>query len=106
MYVGARETLRGWRKNTSAGLNGSVVLATLLAGAGAAPAVAIARGPRLAGALRLALRPTPRKAWPLCPAGALALSFISLISSAGRLRGGVVCRGRRYPTSEAAPRRD
>ncbi len=111
MYVGARETLRGWRKNTSAGLGDSVTVAVFLAGAGVAsavaPSVALVRGPRLAGALGLALQlgaraaadevcPTPRRAWPLFPAGALALSLISLVSSADRLRGGVVWRGRRY----------
>jgi hypothetical protein len=119
MYVGARETLRGWRKNTSAGLDGSVAVAALLAGAGVAsslaPAVAIVRGPRLAGVVGLALQiaaraasdevcPTPRRAWPLFPAGALALSLLSLVSSADRLRGGVVWRGRRYrPDVTGAP---
>ncbi len=111
MYVGARETLRGWRKNTSAGLGGSIAVAAVLAGSGAAsalaPTVAFVRGPRLVGALGLALQvaaraasdevcPTPRRTWPLFPAGALSLSIISLISSTDRLRGGVVWRGRRY----------
>ena len=36
MYVGARETLSGGRKNTSAGLGGSVALAAILAAAGVA----------------------------------------------------------------------
>ncbi len=114
MYVGARETLRGWRKNTSAGLGGSVAVAAVLAGAGAAsalaPVVAVVRGPRLAGALGLSLQlaaraasnevcPTPRRAWPLFPAGALTLSILSLLSSVDRLRGGVVWRGRRYGTT-------
>ena len=40
MYVGARETLRGWRKNTSAGLGSSVSVAAVLAAAGAAAALA------------------------------------------------------------------
>jgi hypothetical protein len=111
MYIGARESLRGWRKNTSAGLGGSVAVAAILAAAGvvssAAPAVAIVRGPRLPGAVGLALQlaaraasdevcPTPRRAWPLFPAGALTLSILSLLSSVDRLRGGVVWRGRRY----------
>ena len=111
MYVGARETLRGWRKNTSAGLGGSVAVAAILAGAGVAsslaPTVAIVRGPRLSGAIGLTLQvaaraasnevcPTPRRAWPLFPAGALTLSVLSLVSSIDRLRGGVVWRGRRY----------
>jgi len=111
MYVGARETLRGWRKNTSAGLGGSVAIAAVLAGSGVAsalaPTVAFVRGPRLVGAFGLALQvaaraasnevcPTPRRTWPLFPAGALSLSVISLVSSTDRLRGGVVWRGRRY----------
>jgi len=111
MYVGARETLRGWRKNTSAGLGGSVAVAAIVAGAGVAaslaPGVAIVRGPRLAGAVGLALQlaaraasnevcPTPRRAWPLFPAGALSLSLLSLLSSFDRLRGRVVWRGRSY----------
>lgn len=111
MYVGARETFRGWRKNTSAGLGGSVAVAAIVAGAGAAaslaPAVAIVRGPRLVGAVGLVLQlaaraasdevcPTPRRAWPLFPAGALSLSLLSLLSSFDRLRGRVVWRGRRY----------
>jgi hypothetical protein len=111
MYVGGRETLRGWRKNTSAGLAGPVALAAILAGLGvvsaAAPTVAIVRGPRFAGAVGLALQlaaraasnevcPTPRRAWPLFPAGALTLSILSLLSSFDRLRGGIVWRGRRY----------
>ncbi len=114
MYVGARETLRGWRKNTSAGLGGSVVVAAILACAGGAsslaPAVAIVRGPRRAGALGLVLQlaaraasdelcPTPRRAWALFPAGALGLSILSLLSSVDRLRGGIVWRGRRYGPS-------
>ncbi len=114
LYVGARETLRGWRKNTSAGLGGSVAVATILAGAGAAsalaPVVALARGPRLAGVLGVSLQlaaraasnevcPAPRRTWPLFPAGALALSVLSLVSSLDRLRGGVVWRGRRYSAS-------
>jgi GT2 family glycosyltransferase len=113
MYVGARETLRGWRKNTSAGLGGgSVAVATAFALTGAvasvAPLLALVRGPRLIGAVGLGLQlaaraaaqevaPTPRRAWPLFPAGALALSLLSLVSSLDRLRGGVVWRGRRYP---------
>ncbi|MCY7301699.1 MAG: glycosyltransferase [Thermoleophilia bacterium] len=111
MYVGTRETLRGWRKNTSAGLGGSVAVAAVLAGSAVvsalAPTVALVRGPRLVGALGLALQvaaraasnevcPTPRRTWPLFPAGALSLSVISLVSSTDRLRGGVVWRGRRY----------
>ena len=111
MYVGARETLRGWRKNTSAGLGGSVLVAAILACAGVAsslaPAVAIVRGPRRAGALGLVLQlaaraasdelcPTPRRAWALFPAGALGLSILSLLSSVDRLRGGIDWRGRRY----------
>jgi len=111
MYVGARETLRGWRKNTSAGLGSSVVAATAFACAGIAtslaPAVAIVRGPRRVGALGLILQlaaraasdelcPTPRRAWALFPAGALGLSLLSLLSSFDRLRGEVVWRGRRY----------
>ena len=111
MYVGARETLRGWRKNTSAGLGGSVAVAAFLAGAGVAsslaPTIAVARGPRLAGAIGLTLQiaaraasnevcPTPRRTWPLFPVGALTLSVLSLLSSFDRLRGGVVWRGRRY----------
>ena len=111
MYVGARETLRGWRKNTSAGLGDSVALAAILAAAGVAsslaPTVAIVRGPRFAGAVGLTLQlaaraasdevcPTPRRAWFLFPAGALTLSILSLVSSIDRLRGGVVWRGRRY----------
>ena len=111
MYVGARETLRGWRKNTSAGLGSSVSVAAVLAAAGAAaalaPAVALGRGQHRAGMLGLALQlatraacdevcPTPPRAWPLFPLGALALSVISLVSSVDRLRGGVVWRGRRY----------
>ena len=111
MYVGARETLRGWRKNTSAGLGKSVTLAAFLAGAGVAssvaPVVAIVRGPRLAGILGLTMQlvaraasdevcPTPRRSWPLFPAGALMLSILSLISAVDRCRGGVVWRGRRY----------
>ena len=119
MYVGTRETLRGWRKNTSAGLGGSVAVAAILAGAGVAsslaPAVAIVRGPRLQGAVGLVLQlaaraasdevcPTPRRAWPLFPAGALTLSILSLLSSFDRLRGGVVWRGRRYgPDVTGAP---
>ncbi len=115
MYVGARETIRGWRKNTSAGLGeGSLVAASLLAVAGAvssvAPAVALARGPRWVGAAGLALQiaargaadevaPTPRRHWPLFPAGALLLSLLSLVSSFDRLRGGVVWRGRRYASA-------
>ena len=111
MYVGAGETLRGWRKNTSAGLGGSVAVAAILAGSGVAsalaPTVALVRGPRLVGLLGLTLQvaaraasdevcPTPRRTWPLFPVGALALSVISLVSSTDRLRGGVVWRGRRY----------
>jgi chlorobactene glucosyltransferase len=112
IYVGARETLRGWRKNTSAGLGeGSLVAAAALAAAGAAssvaPLVALARGPRAAGAAGLALQiaaraasdelaPTPRRHWALFPAGALTLSLLSLLSSVDRLRGGVTWRGRRY----------
>ncbi len=111
MYVGARETLRGWRKNTSAGLGGSVVVATCLGCAGVAaalaPAVAIVRGPRRVGALGLVLQlaaraasdelcTTPRLAWALFPAGALGLSILSLLSSVDRLRGDVVWRGRSY----------
>ena len=81
MYVGARETLRGWRKNTSAGLGeGSLAAASALAAAGivsaVAPAVALVRGHRWAGlaglALQLAARassdevsPTPRRHWLL-----------------------------------------
>ena len=119
MYIGARESLRGWRKNTSAGLGGSVAVAAILAGAGVvssvAPAVAIVRGPRLPGAVGLGLQlaaraasnevcPTPRRAWPLFPAGALTLSILSLVSSVDRLRGGVVWRGRRYgPDVTGAP---
>ena len=119
MYVGTRETLRGWRKNTSAGLGGSVAVAAILAGAGVAsslaPAVAIVRGPRLQGAVGLVLQiaaraasnevcPTPRRAWPLFPAGVLTLSILSLLSSFDRLRGGVVWRGRRYgPDVTGAP---
>ncbi len=116
MYVGARETLRGWRKNTSAGLGGSVLAATALACLGAAsslaPAVAIMRGPRRVGVLGLVLQlaaraasdelaPTPRRTWALFPAGALALSILSLLSSVDRLRGGVVWRGRRYGAARA-----
>jgi hypothetical protein len=82
-----------------------------IAGAGVAsslaPTVAIVRGPRLAGAIGLALQiaaraasnevcPTPRRAWPVFPAGALTLSVLSLVSSVDRLRGGVVWRGRHY----------
>ncbi len=111
MYIGARETLRGWRKNTSAGLGGSVLAATVTACVGVAsalaPVVAIVRGPRRVGALGLVLQlaaraasdelsPTPRRAWALFPAGALALSILSLLSSVDRRRGGVVWRGRRY----------
>ncbi len=118
MYVGARETLRGWRKNTSAGLGGSVLVATALACVGVAaslaPAVAVVRGPRRVGALGLVLQllaraasdelaPTPRRAWALFPAGALGLSILSLLSSVDRLRGGVVWRGRSYA---AGRRRD
>lgn len=117
MYVGTRETLRGWRKNTSAGLGGSVVVATVLACAGVAtslaPVVAILRGPRRVGALGLVLQlaaraasdelcPTPRRAWTLFPAGALALSILSLLSSVDRLRSGIVWRGRRYEPSPKA----
>jgi len=48
--------------------------------------------------------PTPRRTWPLFPVGALSLSVLSLVSSAGRLRGGVVWRGRRYePETLPAP---
>ena len=116
MYVGARETLRGWRKNTSAGLDGSIAAAAIVAGAGVAsslaPGVAIGRGPRLAGAVGLVLQlaaraaadevcPTPRRAWPLFPAGALCLSFLSLLSSFDRMRGSVVWRGRRYGRPDA-----
>ena len=112
MYMGARETVRGWRKNTSAGLGeGSLVAASLLAAVGAvssvAPIAALVRGPRWAGAAGLALQiaargaadevaPTPPRHWPLFPAGALLLSLLSLVSSFDRLRGGVVWRGRRY----------
>jgi chlorobactene glucosyltransferase len=111
MYVGARESLRGWRKNTSAGLGDSIAVAAILAGSGfassLAPAVAVARGPRLPGAVGLVLQlaaraavdevcPTPRRAWVLFPAGALTLSALSLLSSIDRVRGGVVWRGRRY----------
>ncbi|MGL6278160.1 MAG: glycosyltransferase [Gaiella sp.] len=115
MYVGARETLRGWRKNTSAGLaGGSVVAASALASSGAisvaAPTWFLLRGPRTIGVLGLGLQlaaraaaqevaPTPRRAWPLFPVGALVLSLLSLLSSVDRLRGGVVWRGRRYPSS-------
>jgi len=42
--------------------------------------------------------PTPRRAWPLFPAGVLTLSILSLLSSLDRLRGGVVWRGRPGPT--------
>ena len=77
------------------------------AGRNTAPAVAIVRGPRRAGALGLVLQlaargaadelcPTPRRAWALFPAGALGLSILSLLSSVDRLRGGIVWRGRRY----------
>ncbi len=116
MYLGARETLRGWRKNTSAGLGeGSLAAASVLAAAGivsaVAPAVALARGPRWAGlagvALQVAARassdevsPTPRRHWLLFPAGALVLSLLSLVSSTDRLRGGVVWRGRRYARAD------
>ncbi|MGZ8783450.1 MAG: glycosyltransferase [Gaiellaceae bacterium] len=111
MYVGARETLRGWRKNTSAGLGGSIVVATALGCAGVvaslAPAVALVRGPRRVGALGLVLQlaaraasdelcPTSRRGWTLFPGGALGLSILSLLSSVDRLRGGVVWRGRSY----------
>jgi hypothetical protein len=117
MYVGARETLRGWRKNTSAGLGSSVAVAAVLAGAGVgsavAPAVGLVRGPRLAGAAGLVLQlvaraasnevcPTPRRAWPLFPVGALTISLLSLVSSIDRLRGGVVWRGRRYGSDATA----
>lgn len=120
MYVGAAETLRGWRKNTSAGLgDGSLVIAILLAGAGAlsavAPAAAVITGSRRVGlaglALQLAARaasndvcPTPRRAWLLFPGGALVLSLLSLLSSLDRLRGTVVWRGRSYAPEPA--RRD
>ena len=116
MYVGTRETLRGWRKNTSAGLGeGSLAAASMLATAGTvsavAPAIALVRGPRWAGlagvALQLAARassdevsPTPRRHWLLFPAGALVLSLLSLVSSVDRLRGGVVWRGRRYASTD------
>ena len=116
MYVGARETLRGWRKNTSAGLGeGSLAAASVLAAAGivsaVAPTVALVRGPRWAGlagvVLQLAARgssdavsPTPRRHWLLFPVGALTLSLLSLVSSADRLRGGVVWRGRRYARAD------
>lgn len=80
MYVGARETVRGWRKNTSAGLGGSVVVAAILACAGVAsslaPAVAIVRGPRRAGALGLVLQLAARcrgRAVPDAPTGVGAL---------------------------------
>jgi chlorobactene glucosyltransferase len=116
MYVGARETLGGWRKNTSAGLGeGSLAAASLLAAAGAvsavAPVVALAWGPRRVGAAGIALQiaargasnevcPTPRRHWLLFPAGALVLSLLSLVSSVDRLRGGVVWRGRRYARAD------
>jgi len=111
MYVGARETIRGWRKNTSAGLGRSVVVAAALGcvgvAASVAPAVAIVRGPRRVGALGLVLQlaaraasdelcSTPRRSWVLFPTGALGLSVLSLLSSVDRLRGGVVWRGRSY----------
>ncbi len=81
MYVGARETLRGWRKNTSAGLGGSVVVAAILACAGGAsslaPAVAIVRGPPSGGRAR-SCPPARRagcrgRAVPDAPAGLAAL---------------------------------
>ena len=116
MYVGARETLRGWRKNTSAGLGeGSLAVASLFATAGAvaavAPTVALVWGPRRAGAAGVALQlaaraasnevcPTPRRHWLLFPVGAFVLSLLSLVSSADRLRGGVVWRGRRYARAD------
>lgn len=118
MYVGATETLRGWRKNTSAGLGeGSLAAAAGLAAAGVAsavaPALALARGPRWAGAAGLALQlaaraaadevcPTPRRHWVLLPAGALTLAILSLVSSADRVRGGVTWRGRRYAAAGRA----
>ncbi len=127
MYVGARETLRGWRKNTSAGLGGSVTVASALALSGVvsslAPAAAVLWGPRRAGVVGLGLQlatraavaevcPTPRRVWPLFPAGALTLSLLSLLSSFDRVRGGVTWRGRRYPAASiqaddvgASPRR-
>ena len=67
MYVGARETLRGWRKNTSAGLGeGSLAAASVLAAAGivsaVAPTVAVPRGPRWAGLAGVALQLAARGA--------------------------------------------
>jgi chlorobactene glucosyltransferase len=118
MYVGVSETLRGWRKNTSAGLGeGSLAAASLLAAAGAAsavaPVVALACGPRRLGAAGIALQlaaraasnevcPAPRRHWLLFPAGALVLSLLSLVSTVDRLGGGVVWRGRRYARADHA----
>ena len=72
MYVGARETLRGWRKNTSAGLGGgSIAVASTFAFTGVAasiaPALALWRGPRTIGVVGLALQlaPVPGHTWPL-----------------------------------------